>query len=145
MKLTPKQKAFADYYIQYGNCTKAAIKAGYSERSASEIGAENLRKPQLRLYIDEAMKQKENERIASADEVLEFLTSVTRGKIIEEVPVVHGKDFTIVNKKPSVRDRNRAAELLAKRYGLLNEKIQVEAKVENIDYIAEWTDDETKD
>ncbi len=44
MKLTPKQKAFADYYIQTGNATEAAIKAGYSKKTARFIGNENLTK-----------------------------------------------------------------------------------------------------
>lgn len=42
MKLTEKQKRFADEYIKSGNATQAAIKAGYSKRTANRIGPENL-------------------------------------------------------------------------------------------------------
>lgn len=38
MKLTEKQKKFADYYIELGNATQAAIKAGYSKKTANRIG-----------------------------------------------------------------------------------------------------------
>lgn len=50
-------------------------------KTAQVIGAENLQKPIMRLYIDEALKQKENARIASADEVLELLTQMARGDV----------------------------------------------------------------
>lgn len=46
-KLTPKQKAFADYYIECENATEAAKKAGYSEKTANITGFENLRKPNI--------------------------------------------------------------------------------------------------
>lgn len=49
--LTPKQKAFADYYIECGNAAEAARKAGYSLRTADSIGRENLRKPTISAYI----------------------------------------------------------------------------------------------
>ena len=50
MKLTPKQQAFCDYYIASGNATEAAIKAGYSEKTARVVGCENLTKPNIREY-----------------------------------------------------------------------------------------------
>lgn len=65
-KLTPKQKAFADYYIETGNATEAAIKAGYSEKTAKVTGYENLTKPYLKSYIDKRMKELESARIADA-------------------------------------------------------------------------------
>ena len=80
MKLTIKQKAFADYYIQLGNATEAATKAGYSEKTAAVIGTENLTKPNVKSYIDKRLKQIESERIADAKEVMEYLTSVMRGE-----------------------------------------------------------------
>ncbi len=50
--LTDKQRAFVLEYVQDFNGTQAAIRAGYSEDSASEIAYENLRKPQIRQQID---------------------------------------------------------------------------------------------
>ena len=51
MKLNARQKAFCEYYVASGNATEAAIKAGYSERTARVIGQENLTKPALNNYI----------------------------------------------------------------------------------------------
>lgn len=95
-----------------------AIKAGYSERTAKVIGHENLTKPYLRLYIDEKMLQKDNERVASQDEVLAFLISVQRGEVTEQTPLVLGREFKVIDKESSIKDRTKAAELLSKRYSL---------------------------
>ena len=103
MKLTPKQKAFADYYIQCGNGTEAAIKAGYNKRSARVIASENLTKPNVSEYIHERMKQIESSRIATAEEILKYWTSVMRG----EEKDAFGLDA-------SLKDRNDAAKELGK-------------------------------
>ena len=50
-KLTTKQKKWADEYIKTGNATQSAINAGYSEKTAKQIGTENLAKPVLKAYI----------------------------------------------------------------------------------------------
>lgn len=80
MKLTPKQKAFADYYIELGNAAEAARKAGYSKNSAYSIGEENLRKPLISAYLRQRMDEQDAKRVATADEVLRFYTSVMRGE-----------------------------------------------------------------
>lgn len=82
--LTPKQKAFADYYIECGNATEAAKRAGYSKRTARVIGQENLLKPAISAYIAERQKQIEDSRIASAAEVQRFYSSVLRGEIKDQ-------------------------------------------------------------
>ena len=84
MKLTQKQKAFADYYIECGNSTEAARKAGYSEKTSRSIGAENLTKPDLSAYIAERMQAQNEARVASADEVLAFFSSVMRGEVKDQ-------------------------------------------------------------
>ena len=105
MKLTPKQKAFADFYIKLGNATEAAKKAGYSEKTAESIGYENLRKPQISAYIAQRMASQEKNRVADADEVIAFYTSVMRG----EVKDAFGLDA-------SLSDRLKAGDSLMKRY-----------------------------
>ncbi len=52
-KLTPKQKRFCEEYVVDFNATQAAIRAGYSKKSAYSIGPENLKKPKIRNYIRE--------------------------------------------------------------------------------------------
>lgn len=105
--LTPKQKAFADEYIRCGNATEAARKAGYSAKTAEVIGCENLRKPNVSEYIAERMKKIDEERIASADEVLRFYSSVMRGEVSDQF----GLDA-------SLDTRLKAADSLMKRYAV---------------------------
>ncbi|MCC0700351.1 terminase small subunit [Clostridioides sp. ZZV15-6383] len=125
-KLTEKQKRFCDYYIETGNATEAAIRAGYSEKTAKVIGAENLTKPYLKSYIDEKLKEFESNRIADAKEVMEYLTKIVRNEAKEEVVVVSEYGPEIIKKDVSIRDRNKAAELLGKRYRLFTDKVEVE-------------------
>lgn len=94
MKLTPKQKAFCDYYIQTGNASEAARKAGYSEKTAPFIGSENLKKPKISAYIAERLAEADKKRIADADEVMQFYTSVLRGEVKDQF----GLDVAISDK-----------------------------------------------
>lgn len=109
--LTPKQKAFADYFIECGNASEAARKAGYSLKTAGSIGEENLKKPEINAYIEERMAQQDASRVASADEVLRFYSSVMRGQEKD----AFGLD-------PSLADRLKAADSLMKRYAIGAEK-----------------------
>ena len=134
MKLTEKQKRFADYYIETGNITEAAVKAGYSKKTARVIGQENLLKPAIKGYIDEKLETMQDERTASAKDVLEFLTKSMRGEIKEEVVVVEGtgdgtSEARMVKKQIGLRDRIKSAELLGKRYRLFTDKVEVEGVV----------------
>lgn len=134
MKLTEKQKRFADYYIETGNITEAATRAGYSKKTARVIGQENLLKPAIKGYIDEKLEAMQDERTASAKEVLEFLTKSMRGEIKEEVVVVEGtgdgtSEARTIKKQIGLRDRIKSAELLGKRYRLFTDKVEVEGVV----------------
>lgn len=112
-KLTPKQKKFCDEYIKSGNAKDAAKKAGYSPRTAYSIGNENLKKPELKSYIEKQMKQLESEKIAGAREVLEYLTSVVRGEQTESVTTAKG----VYDDVPvTAKDRIAAAKEILKRY-----------------------------
>ena len=117
-KLTARQKAFCDYYIETGNATEAARRAGYKSKNMSNMASENLGKPYIKAYIDERMKSIEDKRIAKAEEVLQYLTRVMRGEEKDR----YGKDALI-------QDRNKAAEMLGKRYRLFTDKVEVEATV----------------
>lgn len=142
MKLTAKQKLFCDEYIISLNATQAAIKAGYAEKTAYAIGAENLKKPKIQSYISERMEQKESSLIATQDEVLQYLTSVLRGESQTTDTVLVGigdgcQEVQEVEKKPSEKDRLKAAELLGKRYGLYTDKVSADVDMSldiSIDY-----------
>ena len=119
--MSEKQKAFCDYYIETLNAAESARRAGYAEKSAKMIGSENLSKPYLKEYIDLRLAEMEEKRVASAEEVLKYLTSVMRGEEKDQF----GLD-------PSLQDRTKAAELLGKRYRLFVDKQEIDAKVEPI-------------
>ena len=136
MKLTIKQKAFADYYIELGNATEAYIKAGYkaSKRDIAEVeGCKLLRNPKVEAYLKEREKQIESDRIAKAEEVLAFLSASLRGEVLEEVVSTESIEGmikpVILKKQLSAKDRIKAAELLGKRYALFTEKVDLEGNV----------------
>lgn len=141
-KLTAKQQRFCDEYLIDLNATQAAIRAGYSKKTAKQIGQENLTKLDIKTYIDARMAEKEKAMIADQDEVLKYLTSVIRDKTDSEAIVVEGigdgcSEARIVRVKPSEKDKLKAAELLGKRYGLYTEKIETDVDMElniSIDY-----------
>lgn len=122
-KLTEMQKRFIDYYIEFADAKKAAIEAGYSEKTAKQIGSENLSK--LDRFIKVKLDEKQSQRIASQDEVLQYLTKVMRGEEKDQF----GLDA-------SLQDRTKCAELLGKRYGTFVEKKEVSG-----DYTVELVDD----
>ena len=114
--------------------TQAAIRAVYSAKTAYAIGQENLKKLEIRAYIDERLEEIKSKSIADATEVMQYLTSVLRGEEKEEVIVVEGCGDGIssarhINKDVGTRDKLKAAELLAKRYGLLTDKVGIEGVV----------------
>lgn len=118
MKLTTKQKNFCEYYLQTGNATEAARLAGYSDKTARVIGAENLSKPAISEYIASRRAEMDKALIADSDEVLRFYSAVMRGEVKDQF----GLD-------PALSDRIRAAELLGKRYRLFADKVSVEGVV----------------
>ncbi len=134
MKMTNKQKRFCDEYLIDMNATQSAIRAGYSPKTAKVIGNENLSKPYVKAYIDKRLKEKEDELIASQDEVLRYLTSVMRGQSQSEIVVVEGcgdgvSEAKRMLKAPDERERLKASELLAKRYGILSDKVKLDGVV----------------
>jgi phage terminase small subunit len=130
-KLTDKQKRFCDEYLVDLNGTQAAIRAGYSARSARQIADRNMSNDDIRKYIDERMAEKEKQLIADQDEVLKYLTNVLRGTSQSEIVVVENiGDFTSearrIQKAPDEKERLKAAELLGKRYNLFSDKMKVD-------------------
>lgn len=141
-KMTAKQRRFCDEYLIDLNATQAAIRAGYSKKTAKAIGQENLTKPDLKKYIDSRMAEKESELIADQDEVLKYLTAVMRGQTQAEVVVVENiggymSQARTMQKAPDEKERLKAAELLGKRYGLYTDRVEQEIDMElniTVDY-----------
>ena len=133
-KLTVKQQKFADFYIELGNATEAAVLAGYSPRTAGVIGNENLKKPYVKKYIDDRLAELDSQSIAAQKEVLQYLTSVMRGESRSEVIVIEGigdgmSTAKSVLKHPDEKERLKAAELLGKRYGIFKDNVVMDGNV----------------
>lgn len=144
MALNDKEKCFAnEYIINKGNAYQAALSAGYSAntaRNASEWLTEILKntdskrhlpfKPELKQYIDEQLEKIASEKVATAQEVMEYLTSVMRGESESEVVVVEGigmgtSEARRMMKNPDEKERLKAADSLAKILGISKEKIDL--------------------
>lgn len=143
--MTEKQKKFADEYLIDLNATRA-YKAAYpnvkKDNAAAVNGAKLLRNAKIKKYLGKRLEELHDERTAEAKEVLEYLTSVLRGESRSEEIVVEliGDGCSAaraMQKRPSEKDRLKAAELLGKRYGLYTDKVDVDADTEltiKIDY-----------
>ena len=118
-KLTKKERIFADEYVKTTNGTQSAITAGYSEKTARSKGSQLLTKVNVSQYIGAIMDELSKSTIATANEVLEYLTRVVRG----EEKDAFGLDV-------SVADKTKAAELLGKRHMLFTDKVKLSAEVE---------------
>lgn len=125
--LTDKQKRFTDEYIVDCNATQAAIRAGYSPKSASRTGSKLLNNAKVRKYIDKELDVIRSKNIADAEEVMRFLTQVMRGDVKEPM-VLRGENGQVVEMVAfSARERLKAAELIGKRYGIFSENVQVQS------------------
>ena len=125
-KLNEKQKAFADYYIESLNATESYAKAyECSYNTARTNGARLLAKANIKKYIDEVMRAKDESRIASQDEILQILTDIARGITEEEVVQFSqlGEELR-TTRKPTIKDRMKASELLGKRYRMWVDKVE---------------------
>ena len=130
-KLNEKQKAFADFYIENLNATESYMKAyECSYDTARTNGARLLTNANIKNYIDEVMSAKDESRIASQDEILQILTDIARGITEEEVVQFSqlGEELR-TTRKPTIKDRMKASELLGKRYRLFADKVDIEGNV----------------
>lgn len=146
-KLTRKQQRFVDEYLIDLNATQAAIRAGYSEKTAQEQSSRLLSNVMVQEYMQKKMQQREDDLIADQNEVLRYLTAVMRREKTESIVVTlkEKRSFyapdengtmrkqTVENEIPKVveiparlSDSNKAAELLGKAHCLFTEKVDLE-------------------
>lgn len=135
-EVTEKQKAFADEYLIDLNATrayKAVYKGIKSEAAANAAASRLLRNVKVQNYLQEQQNKIEGSKIAEAKEVMQYLTSVMRGEVKEEVAMIvsNGNTKTVQKVIKDVRhsDRIKAAELLGKRYALFTDKVQLDGEI----------------
>lgn len=126
--MTDKQKRFCNEYLIDCNATQAAIRAGYSPKTANEQSARLLANVSIKTYIEEQLNKMTSKSVADAEEVMKYLTSVLRGESSSEEIVVEGcgdgcSEARTMKKAPSEKDKLKAAELLGKRYGIWKDTI----------------------
>ncbi|CAM4184963.1 terminase small subunit [Paenibacillus alkaliterrae] len=130
MRLSEKQKRFADYFVELGDATEAYLRAGYKvkSRDVAKVNASRLlTNANVKTHIESRIAEKDAARIAKQDEVLEFLTSVLRGQVKEQFPLGLGMgEQSLVKKELDGKDRIKAAELLGKRYGMFKDNVNIE-------------------
>lgn len=124
--LTERQRRFCEEYLIDGNASQAAIRAGYSKRSATVVSTTLMKNPQVQAYLKELLEKLHSAKVANAQEVLEYLTSIMRGEQREQTLKLIGdgmQDITAID--VAAKDRLKAAELLGKRYGIFKENVGV--------------------
>ena len=130
VKLSERQRRFADEYIICGNIEQSAMKAGYSKNYARARSHELLSNVGVKAYIDKRLDEIRSEKVADQQEIMEFLTSVIRGEVTEPVPLFDsGGGQVIVDIKPSVQTRKGAAVDLGKRYAMWTDKAEVTQRI----------------
>ena len=162
-ELNEKQKKFVQEWLIDRNATQAAIRAGYSEKTAYSQGQRLLKKVEIQEYRDKLLKDLEKPTIATIDEILEYYTRVMRREEKESIVVTikEKQSDWITNKKTGKRekatieketpkiveiptkvaDANKAAEMLGKSYGIWTDKVNVDNR-ETITFIEDLEPDE---
>lgn len=126
--MTIKQKKFADYYIETGNATQSAIRAGYSKKTANRIATENLSKLVISEYIQKRLKELEKSRLMTVEEALLLSKSIANGKPqtfiyreldpkTDEVLVEEKKQYS-----PKIEERQKSIEHILKVNGAFDKK-----------------------
>lgn len=147
-KLTLKQRRFADEYIISGNATEAAIKAGYSEKTARSQGQRLLTNVDISEFLKNRMEELQDEKILTQKQILVMLSEIASGQAMETTVVTTkvaelledpktGKSVKVYNEIPQLveyptknSDRNKALELLGKRHRMWTDKVDIEANVQ---------------
>lgn len=123
MKLTQKQKLFADEYIKSGNAMQSAIKSGYSEKYAKSSSAKMLENVGIKSYIDTKMAEIESHKIADAKEAMQAITAIARGETTEtqtQINPLSGK-WEKIEVPADLKVRLSAWKEILKRYPLADE------------------------
>lgn len=123
--LSPQQEKFCLEYVKLGNAAQA-YKAAYAVTNAGTAkanGSRLLKNPLVQSRIVELQAQVANDKICSAREIQERLSSIARRELYETITLPNGAQ---VQKPTSIRDATRALELLAKVSGMFINRSEVD-------------------
>ena len=149
MSLTAKQQRFCEEYIIDLNGTQAAIRAGYSEKTAAEIGYENLKKPQIAEFLQGLMDARSKRTEITADSVLQEIAKLGFGNVknlygeggnllkVTDLPLavtatiqeiteetIGTGDSVMLRRKYKVADKGQNLERLGKHLKLFTDKVE---------------------
>lgn len=129
--MTPKQEKFCIEYLIDLNATQAAIRAGYSKKTANRIATRLLSNVVIKKRIQELQDRAFEDGMMSAAEVLWRLSKAGRGELKEEVVVTEGvgegmSRTRIIEKHLSAKDQIKALELMGKRHDLFAADTNIE-------------------
>ena len=129
--MTNKQTIFVAEYIKDFNATQAAIRAGYSEKTAGAIGAENLTKPEIQEAISTAMSERAKRTELTQDYIVSNLMEIV-SRTMQATPVIR--------KGEQLTDENGQGVwefLLGKHLGMFSDKIKAEISTQELDVTAQ--------
>ena len=126
MKLNARQKSFCEYYVASGNATEAAIKARYKEKYAGVNADKLLKNTNIQKYIEELQEKAKGNRIMTAIERREFLTSMIKNGAVKDT------------------DRLKAVDILNKMDGEYTQKLEVKGELKSEDPFKGLSTDELK-
>ena len=120
MALNDKQRRFVEEYLIDLNATQAAIRAGYSAKTAHSIGEENLRKPEIKSAIDAGLAQKQEKSERKASDVLKDIQELGKRAI---------EAFSNEPTAPMLNGALKALELEGRHYGMFKDKLEISGQV----------------
>ena len=127
--MTEKQKLFCDEYLIDLNGTRAyrtVYKTIKNDNVAGVRANKLLKQKDIAEYINKRLEEIHNEKTANIQEVMEYLTSVMRGKSESNVLALAGDGFQeVIAKPPDEKERLKAAELLGKRFGMFRDNVDI--------------------
>lgn len=128
-----KHEKFCNEYIKDMNATQAAIRAGYSEKTARSQGSTLLTNPNIKSRVAELREAYFNENIMTAQQVEYELTKIALGISKEKQVIVEGDGYgyskvRIIDKPPDEKSRLKALELMAKRHRILSGDTTIDIK-----------------
>jgi len=130
VKLSKKHQLFAEEYLVDLNATQAAIRSGYSAKTARQQGARLLSNANIQKYINDRLEQIKTERVADQQEVLEFFSKVMRGETKEKtLKYTSIGTQELVDVDVSMAQRQKAAENLGRYYTLFTDKVEVSTTI----------------